>query len=138
MRYLLDANVIVSLIRSKPIPVRQRFEIEVGKGLTLYVSAIAIFELWYGVFKSNRREENAQRLKAFLSGPVALLPPFDEEDARLAGELRAEMDSVGQPIGDYDLLIAGQALRHQMTLVTANLKEFGRVKSLSWEDWSRP
>ena len=63
--------------------------------------------------------------------------PFDDEDARVAGELRAELESIGRPIGEYDLLIAGQALRHKMTLVTANAKEFGRIKTLSWEDWSK-
>ena len=95
-----------------------------------------MFELWYGVSKSRRREMNAQLLVGFLSGPVHLLA-FDEEDARLAGELRAETESFGRPIGEYDLLIAGQALRHKLTLVTANTREFGRVKNLSWEDWSK-
>ena len=46
-------------------------------------------------------------------------------------------NAIGRPIGQYDLLIAGQALRHKMTLVTANVKEFGRIKDLSWEDWSK-
>jgi tRNA(fMet)-specific endonuclease VapC len=137
LKYLLDTNVIIALIKAKPTPVRERFESELSKGSTVHLSAIVIFELWYGIFKSSRREENAQRLSGFLSGPVSLLPPFDEEDARVAGELRAEMDSVGRPIGDYDLLIAGQALRHEMTLVTANAKEFRRIKNLLWEDWSK-
>lgn len=79
---------------------------------------------------------NAQLLFGFLSGPVHPLA-FDEEDARFAGEVRAEMESIGRPVGDYDLLIAGQALRHKMTLVTANAREFGRIKTLSWEDWSK-
>ncbi len=48
------------------------------------------------------------------------------------------MEAVGKPIGAYDLLIAGQALRHKLTLVTANAKEFGRVKGLVWEDWAKP
>ncbi|PYU09346.1 MAG: VapC toxin family PIN domain ribonuclease, partial [Acidobacteria bacterium] len=64
--------------------------------------------------------------------------PFEEEDARTAGKIRAAMEAVGKPIGAYDLLIAGQALRHKLTLVTANAKEFGRVKGLVWEDWAKP
>ena len=79
---------------------------------------------------------NAQLLAGFLSGPVHPLA-FDEDDARFAGELRAGMEAIGRPVGDYDLLIAGQALRHKMTVVTANTREFGRIKNLSWEDWSK-
>ena len=114
-----------------------RFDSEQGKGSDFYISSVAVFELWYGISKSRRREINAQTLQGFLSGPVRYLP-FDEGDARFAGELRAELESIGRPIGDYDLLIAGQALRHEMTLVTANVQEFGRIKNLTWEDWSKP
>jgi tRNA(fMet)-specific endonuclease VapC len=138
LKYLLDTNVIIALIKATPTTIRERFDSEQKKGSTHFISSIVIFELWYGIFRSARREENAQSLARFLSGPVSLLPPFDEEDARFAAELRAEMDSIGRPIGDYDLLIAGQALRHKLTLVSANAKEFGRVKNLSWEDWSKP
>ena len=95
---------------------------------------MSAFELWYGVSKSRRRELNAQILTGFLSGPVHQLS-FDGEDARFAGEIRAELESLGRRIGEYDLLIAGQALRHKMTLVTANAPEFGRIKDLTWEDW---
>ena len=61
---------------------------------------------------------------------------FDEEDARAAGTIRAQIEAAGRPIGAYDLLIAGQAVRHKATLVTANAKEFARVKGLVWEDWA--
>lgn len=102
----------------------------------LSVSSVSVFELWYGVAKSARRPSNTQKLTAFLGSWVNLLS-FDDEDARIAGELRAEMDAIGRPIGQYDLLIAGQAVRHKMTLVTANTREFSRIKNLSWEDWSK-
>jgi tRNA(fMet)-specific endonuclease VapC len=75
-------------------------------------------------------------VRTFLAGPIRLLP-FDEEDARAAGMIRAATESLGRPIGAYDLLIAGQALRHEMTLVTANVREFRRVKGLEWQDWAR-
>jgi len=100
------------------------------------ISSICAFELWYGVAKSARRPANTQQLASFLANWVSLLS-FDEEDARFAGDLRAEMEAIGRPIGQYDLLIAGQALRHKMTLVTANTREFGRIKNLQWEDWSK-
>ena len=102
----------------------------------LSVSSISVFELWYGIAKSTRRQSNAQKLSSFLGSWINLLS-FDDEDARIAGELRAEIEATGGPIGQYDLLIAGQALRHKLTLVTANVKEFSRVKALSWEDWSK-
>lgn len=136
MKYLLDTNACIALINAKPAPVREQFAKELSKGSTAYVSSVVIYELRYGIAKSTRRQQNAENLARFLSGPVSLLP-FDEDDARFAGELRAEMEAVGRPIGDYDLLIAGQALRHEMTLVSANAKEFARVKNLSWEDWSK-
>ena len=137
MKYLLDTNVCIALINERPLSVRTHFDREVSQGSDVYASSVVVFELWYGVSKSLRHEVNAQLLVGFLSGPVHQLA-FDEEDARFAGVLRAEMESIGRPVGEYDLLIAGQALRHKMTLVTANVKEFGRIKPLSWEDWSKP
>jgi tRNA(fMet)-specific endonuclease VapC len=61
---------------------------------------------------------------------------FDEEDARAAGTIRAELEAIGKPIGAYDVLLAGQARRHGATLVTSNTKEFARVSGLKWEDWA--
>jgi tRNA(fMet)-specific endonuclease VapC len=61
---------------------------------------------------------------------------FEEDDARTAGDLRAGLERVGIPIDVYDLLLAGQALNRKLTLVTANVSEFSRVKNLSWQDWS--
>lgn len=136
MRFLLDTNVCIALINARVLPIRERFDREISQASDIYVSSLVVFELGYGAAKSRRREFNAQLLAGFLSGPVRHLA-FDDQDARIAGELRAELEFAGRPVGPYDLLIAGQALRHQMTLVTANLKEFGRVKNLSWEDWSR-
>jgi tRNA(fMet)-specific endonuclease VapC len=136
LTYLVDTNVCIALINGRSVSVRTRFDNEVSRGSIVYASSIVVFELWYGISKSLRRAGNAQLLAGFLSGPVQQLA-FDEVDARFSGELRAEMESIGRPVGDYDLLIAGQALRHKMTLVTANVREFGRIKTLLWEDWSK-
>ncbi len=62
--------------------------------------------------------------------------PLDDEDARVAGSIRAAMETKGKPIGAYDTLIAGQALARQLILVTANVSEFARVKGLTWQDWA--
>jgi tRNA(fMet)-specific endonuclease VapC len=47
------------------------------------------------------------------------------------------LESAGKPIGAYDVLIAGQALRHELILVTANVREFSRIKGLAWQDWAK-
>jgi tRNA(fMet)-specific endonuclease VapC len=136
LRFLLDTNVCIALINERPLSVRTHFDRELSQGSDIYASSVVVFELWYGISKSLRREVNAQLLVGFLSGPFHQLA-FDEEDARFTGELRAKMETIGRPVGQYDLLIAGQALRHKMTLVTANVREFGRIKNLSWENWSK-
>ena len=79
--------------------------------------------------------QNGNRLTAFLKSAVATLE-YSEQDARGAGEIRAELESKGRRIGEYDTLIAGQALSRNLILVTANTREFRRVKGLVVEDWS--
>ena len=137
MNYLLDTNVCIAVMNETSPRIEIRLLKELRANSLLSVSSISVFELWYGIAKSARRQSNTQKLISFLASRVNLLF-FDDEDARIAGELRAEIDAIGRPIGQYDLLIAGQALRHKMTLVTANVREFTRVKTLSWEDWSKP
>jgi tRNA(fMet)-specific endonuclease VapC len=136
LNYLLDTNACIGLINGKPVAVRARFQKAVQAGASIYVPSVAAFELWYGVAKSARAEANAVLVETFFAGPVLMLP-FAEEDARTAGRVRAALESAGRPVGAYDLLIAGQALRQGMTLVTANVREFGRIKGLVWEDWGR-
>jgi tRNA(fMet)-specific endonuclease VapC len=133
--YLLDTNACIALINGRPAGVRQRLEWALKEGAVVAVSAVVAFELWYGAAKSTRRQANRQRLETFIAGPLDLLP-FDEEDARFAGEIRATLEAAGTPIGAYDLLIAGQALRGGSTLVTANPTEFSQVAELRWEDWA--
>jgi tRNA(fMet)-specific endonuclease VapC len=134
--YLLDTNACIALINGSPERVRAKLRAATGSGDRIFVSSIAIFELWYGVSKSARHDFNRKRPETFLAGPVAVLP-FEEEDAQAAGSIRAVLESSGKPIGAYDVLIAAQALRHQLTLVTANVSEFSRVKGLSWQDWAK-
>jgi tRNA(fMet)-specific endonuclease VapC len=137
MRYLLDTNVCIALINGHPEQVRLRLEQAIKEGSVVAFPAIAAFELCCGAAMSARRQANLQRLESFFAGPLELLA-FDDEDARSAGEIRATLESAGTPIGAYDLLIAGQAGRHDATLVTANTSEFARVNGLRWEDWASP
>src|SRR6266852_4676735 len=136
MSYLLDTNACIALINGKSASVRTRFAKVVDSGAQVFVSSVAAFELWYGAAKSARPEANAKTVETFFAGPVQLLA-FEGEDAKRAGEIRAELEKKGKPIGAYDVLMAGQALRFKMTLVTANVKEFGRVKGLDWEEWGK-
>lgn len=134
--YLLDTNACIALINNTVPAVRTRFEKVVATESKVYVSAVIAFELWYGVGKSTRGESNARAVEKFLAGGLSLLA-FDFEDAKESGRVRAALEVIGKPIGAYDVLIAGQALRHSLTLVTANTREFSRVKGLRWEDWAK-
>jgi tRNA(fMet)-specific endonuclease VapC len=88
------------------------------------------------VAKSKLVAQNALALAAFLGTKVVLLD-YSEQDARAAGEIRAELERQGQRIGEYDTLIAGQALSQNLILVTANTREFERVRGLTVEDWTK-
>jgi len=134
MSYLLDTNACIALINGRPSAVRERLRLSLERGDRVWLSSVALFELWYGVAKSELKERNTERLAVFMS-PFEVLT-FDEEDARRAGAVRAMLERAGSPIGAYDLLMAGQALRHELVLVTANVAEFSRVVHLRWEDWS--
>lgn len=136
MEYLLDTNACIALINGTSEPIRKRFTDALDSGDEMRVPSVSLYELWYGVAKSVQTEANTRRLEMFLAGPVRVLE-FGQEDARLAGEIRNTLERAGKPIGTYDLLIAGQAMARKMMLVTANAKEFGRVKGLVWEDWGR-
>jgi tRNA(fMet)-specific endonuclease VapC len=115
--------------------VRERLRGVVSDGGLIIISSIVLFELWYGVACSERRQENCERLRVFLSG-IHSVRPFEEGDASIAGDLRATLEKSGTSIGPYNLLIAAQALRAGAKLVTANVREFARVNGLQWEDWS--
>ena len=129
----LDTNAVIALLNGHPLA-RKRFEAAVARQNVIAVSSVVTFELRYGIAKSTRRQHNADRLATFLSGPVEVLP-FENEDAERAADVRAVLDRSGVPIGPYDVLIAGQALRHGSALVTANTEEFSRVPGLKLENW---
>ncbi len=130
MRYLLDTNAVIALLNDPgglvALRLRQLQPADVG------LSVIVMHELYFGAFKSQRRERNL----AIVDGLRLEAIPFDQEDARHAGEIRAELAALGTPIGAYDVLIAGQARSRSLTLVTHNVGEFQRVTQLAIEDWN--
>lgn len=135
MTYLLDTSACIALINGRPEAVRRRFTRVSAGDDVIATSSVVLFELWYGVAKSQRPKANAERIATFLSGPLEVVD-FSAEDAEHAGRIRATLEGLGTPIGAYDLLIAGQALRHKATLVTANSSEFARVRGLRLQDWA--
>ncbi len=134
MSYLLDTNACIAVINGRPERVRHRLRSALTRGEPVAVSAIALFVLWDGVAKSARAAATTERLAIFLA-PLETLP-FDDDDARAAGAVRAALEQAGTPIGAYDTLLAGQALRRGLMLVTANIAEFARVRGLSWQNWA--
>jgi tRNA(fMet)-specific endonuclease VapC len=133
--YSLDTNACIALINGRPPAVRARFAQAQQAGNSFAVSAVVLFELRYGVAKSQNPSASGARLEAFLAGPLDVFA-LDVEDAAEAGACRAALERAGTPIGAYDVLIAGQARRRGLTVVTANVSEFSRIAGLAWEDWA--
>lgn len=128
MKYLLDANAVIALLNGHPgmnARIRQGLPSDIG------LPAIVAHELYYGAFKSERRERNIGLVDALQFEVLT----FDKEDAREAGGIRAELAKQGRAIGPYDVLIAGQAKARGLALVTHNVAEFARVTGLTVEDW---
>ena len=127
---LLDTNICIHVINAKPPAVLERFrQHRMGEiGLCSVVAA----ELAYGVAKSGS-PRNRQALEMFLA-PLIILP-FDEAALWAYGDLRAELERKGTPIGALDTMIAAHALSQQSTLVTNNTREFARVPGLALENW---
>lgn len=133
--YSLDTNTCIDLIRGQNSKIRQHFAQAVKAGHTISLCSIALHELSFGAARSQNPERSRNALDVFLSG-VAVLD-FNEDDAQAAGEVRAQLSKVGKIIGPFDTLIAGQALRRKLIVVSANLGEFKRVPGLTVENWSR-
>jgi len=131
MKYLLDTDTCIELIRRKPAGLLQRLvEVEPGEA---GISSITRAELIYGVAKSTRPEENQAALEQFLL-PLELVD-FNDSAALAYGQIRAALERLGQGIGGMDLLIAAHALSLGCILVTNNVKEFSHVEGLKIENW---
>jgi tRNA(fMet)-specific endonuclease VapC len=131
VKYLLDTNTCVYLLNNRPENVRRRLEQVAIEDVA--ISSITFFELDSGSRKGSKATENLARLEQFVS--VVSVLPFDKDAAREAGRLRHHPNLVGQPIGNFDLLIAGHALSLEARIVTNNVREFERVPGLKVENW---
>lgn len=132
MRYLLDTNICIYLIKRKPPSVIERLSTLAIEEVA--ISSITIAELQYGIYKSQYPERNRTALLEFLL-PFALLD-FDQDAAREYGMVRTQVESQGTPIGAMDMLIAAHARSQSLIMVTNNVQEFQRVEDLTVENWS--
>jgi tRNA(fMet)-specific endonuclease VapC len=130
-RYLLDTNIWIYVMRNRPPEVRERFAKLSPSSVVM--SPVVLGELHVGWRKSMRAEANQTLLQRFTEG--ATLEPIGAEVASTYGEIRAELEHLGTPIGANDLWIAAQARAGDCVLVTHDVGEFGRVSGLRIEDW---
>jgi tRNA(fMet)-specific endonuclease VapC len=131
LRYMLDTNLCIRVLRDRPQDLRQRFNQEADG---LCISTIVLTELLHGAQKSARPEHNRREVEKFAARLEVL--PFDSDAAGHAADIRADLERKGMMIGGYDLLIAGHARSRGLVVVTGNLGEFRRVDGLRAEDWS--
>lgn len=132
MKYMLDTNICIYIIKKKPLQTLKKFA--ACDRADLCISSITLAELEFGACKSSNPPKNKLALKIFLAGIKIL--PFDEKAAAEYGDIRATLEKRGTPIGANDLLIAAHARALQLTLITNNLKEFERVENLKVENWT--
>ncbi|NOV30186.1 type II toxin-antitoxin system VapC family toxin [Methylomonas sp. ZR1] len=130
MAYLLDTNAAIALLKENPNLLNHVRH--VGR-TSLKLCAPVEAELWFGVAKSVRQEQNRSRLLTLLEWVPSL--PFAGPATQRFGEIRAFLVSQGTPIGPYDLQIAAIAVANDLTVITNNTREFQRVPGLKLEDW---
>lgn len=131
MSYLIDTNICIYLIKEKPRSVAERFrELNIED---VVISEITVSELLFGIAKSQYKRKNQERLTHFLR-PLTILP-YKEPASQAYAELRADLERRGQVIGALDMLIAGQAIAEDLTVVTNNTKAFQRINGLKLENW---
>jgi tRNA(fMet)-specific endonuclease VapC len=130
--YLLDTNICIYAIKKKPVSVLERIHVKTGLGL--FISALTVAELEYGIENSSQIEKNRIALLKFLSLFTVL--PFEDEDAIPYGKLKSILKNEGRIIGPMDMLLAAQAIRRNLVLVTNNTNEFERIEHIKLENWA--
>ncbi len=132
MKYMLDTNICIYLIKQKSPKVVKHFKSHVVGDIG--ISSVTLAELRYGVAKSRRVEKNRQALDEFIL-PLEIAD-FDEKAAESYGNVRVSLEKDGKPIGSLDMMIGAHALSLGVILVTNNTREFRQIKHLKVADWS--
>lgn len=129
--WLLDTNICIALIKRQPPELIGK--LKKHKPGDVAISSITLAELQFGVSKRKQSERNRAALDQFLL-PLEILS-FDETAAGIYGQVRANLEAKGTPIGPLDTLIASHALSVKAAVVTNNVREFSRVDGLRVENW---
>jgi len=130
--YMLDTNICIYIIKKKPENVLKNLKRHRKKGL--FISAITLAELEFGIENSLYKEKNRIALLEFLS--ITNIKQFDEKAAREYGIIKKELKDKNCLIGPFDTLIGAHAKALNMTLVTNNVGEFERIRDLKIENWA--
>jgi tRNA(fMet)-specific endonuclease VapC len=130
LQYMLDTNICIYVIKNYPPKLRERFN---RLAEQLCMSSITLAELVYGAEKSARRLENLQAVEQF-SARLEVLP-FAPKAAVHFGQIRAEVERLGKPVGPLDMLIGAHARAEGLIVVTNNVREFRRLPGVRVENW---
>lgn len=128
--YVLDTNTLIYFFKGMG-NVAQRLLAQSPQDIA--IPAIVLYELELGIAKSSQPKKRQKQLETLLNQINVL--PFGTAEAKIAAQVRANLEKKGTPIGEYDTLIAATALAQRATLVTHNTQEFSRVPKLTIEDW---
>jgi tRNA(fMet)-specific endonuclease VapC len=132
MRYMLDTNICIYLIKKKPESVLKNLNLHMDEGIA--ISVITLAELKHGVEASQYPEKNAIALNQFLS--IVDILPFDDDAAAEYGKICATLRRQGTPIGVMDMLIAAHAKAKGLIIISNNVREFARVEGLELKNWA--
>lgn len=130
LKHMLDTNIVMYVIKRRPIEVLDIFNANAGR---MCISSITLAELLHGVEKSSTVSRNLRNVEDFVSRLDVLA--YDDSAAAHYGNIRADLEKKGTPIGVNDLHIAGHARSESLILVTNNVREFERVEGLRLENW---
>lgn len=132
MKFMLDTNICIYLIKRKSQKIIEHLEKHTAGEIG--ISSITLAELQCGVAKSQHKKQNRIALEEFVL-PLEIAS-FDEKAAETYGLIRSQLEKIGKPIGSLDTLIGAHAICLGVTLVTNNIRDFKRIKSLKVVDWT--
>ena len=130
LRYLLDTNIVIYVLKRRPIKILEVFNKNASR---MAISSITLSELMYGAEKSQQVDKNLEAVEEFVSHLEVL--SYDAKASQHYGQIKAKLEKKGQIIGENDIHIAAHAISQGLTLVTNSLKEFKRVPHLALENW---
>jgi tRNA(fMet)-specific endonuclease VapC len=130
--YLLDTDILIYSLKAHEI-VQQNLRHHLHDPIN--VSAVTLMELYYGAYKSQKIANNLAKVKT-IENSLEIIP-VNREMIEIFGVLKSDLEKVGKPLDDFDLILAATAMSHNLIIVTNNEKHFGRIDGLKMENWSK-